>query len=45
MKKQYIMPQTEVVEIERTLLFSGSITDPASEPAHAQEFFIDDLEQ
>lgn len=44
MKKKYIMPQIEVVKIERTLLVSGSLGDPATEPAHAREFEMDYLE-
>lgn len=44
MKKQYIMPQMEELKIEQILLVSGSLGDPAIEPAHTREFETDDLE-
>lgn len=40
MKKIYIAPQTEVVEIEYRGMLAHSIGDPASEPAHIREFEI-----
>ena len=33
-----------MIWIERTLLVSGSLGDPATEPAHAREFEMDYLE-
>jgi hypothetical protein len=41
MKKQYIEPQTEIVEVEYRGMLAYSIGDPAEEPAHGRE--LDDL--
>lgn len=43
MKKQYITPQMEELKVEQTLLVSGSLGDPAIDPAHTREFETDDL--
>ncbi|MBR4920480.1 MAG: hypothetical protein IKZ62_04080 [Prevotella sp.] len=43
MKKQYIEPQTEVLDIEYRGMLAQSFGDPAEEPAHSREF--EDLEE
>lgn len=43
MKKQYKAPLMEVIRIERTLLISGSLSDPATDPARSREYEVEDF--